>query len=161
MLNITRLHNSVMAISGMRRVLALSRDFSNKRVAFGKKINELPLQIQVLGDLERRYRGNLLFVLNAAKLLGKIENGIASTSEKRIYRIMTPVMKLFTAKESVAFISEGLESFGAMGYMENSHIPVYLRDAQVLPIWEGTTNVLSLDLIRAIQKDKEGLPALL
>ena len=154
MLNITRLHNSVMAISGMRRVLALSRDFSNKRVAFGKKINELPLQIQVLGDLERRYRGNLLFVLNAGKLLGRIENGIASTSEKRIYRIMTPVMKLFTAKESVAFISEGLESFGAMGYMENSHIPVYLRDAQVLPIWEGTTNVLSLDLIRAIQKDK-------
>ena len=43
MLNITRLHNSVMAISGMRRVLALSRDFSNRRVAFGKKISELPL----------------------------------------------------------------------------------------------------------------------
>ena len=82
MLNITRLHNSVMAISMMRRVLALSRDFSNRRVAFNKKISDLPLQIQVLGDLERRYRGNLLFVLNAAKLLGKIENGIASTSDQ-------------------------------------------------------------------------------
>ena len=63
---------------------------------------------------------------------------------------MIPILKLFTAKESVAFISEGLESFGSMGYMENSHIPVYFRDAQVLPIWEGTTNVLSMDLIRAL-----------
>ena len=92
----------------------------------------------------------MLFVLNVAKLLGKIENGIASTSEKRLYRVMTPVMKLFTAKEAVSFVSEGLECFGAMGYMENSSIPVYLRDAQVLPIWEGTTNVLSLDLVRAL-----------
>ena len=68
-------------------------------------------------------------MLTAAKYLGKIENGLASDLEKRFYRIITPVMKLFTAKESVAFISEGLECFGAMGYMENSHIPVLLRDA--------------------------------
>ena len=63
---------------------------------------------------------------------------------------MTPVLKILTAKEAVSFTSEGLECFGAMGYMENSHIPVLFRDAQVLPIWEGTTNVLSLDLIRAL-----------
>ena len=99
-------------------------------------------------------------MLNAGKLLGKIENGVANTTEKRLLRIMTPVMKLFTAKEAVSFISEGLECFGAMGYMENSSIPVYLRDAQVLPIWEGTTNVLSLDLVRALQRDKECISAL-
>ena len=45
MLNITRLHNSISAISAMRRVLALARDFANRRVAFGKKINQLPLQV--------------------------------------------------------------------------------------------------------------------
>jgi hypothetical protein len=66
-------------------------------------------------------------------------------------------MKLFTAKESVAFVSEGLEAFGAMGYMENSSIPALLRDAQVLPIWEGTTNVLALDLIRALQRDQDSI----
>ena len=150
MLNITRLHNSVSAIASMRRVLALARDFADRRVAFGKKLNQLPLQVQVLADLERRYRGNLLFVLYAAKLLGKIENGKADKIEVRLYRVITPVMKLFTAKEAVAFVSEGVECFGAMGYMENSNIPVILRDAQVLPIWEGTTNVLSLDLVRAL-----------
>jgi acyl-CoA dehydrogenase len=137
----------------MRRILALARDFASRRVAFGKKVNELPLQIQVLADLEKRYRGNLLFVLNAAKLLGKIENDLANDSEKLLHRVMTPCMKLFTAKESVAFVSEGVEAFGAMGYMENSGIPVILRDAQVLPIWEGTTNVLALDLTRALQRD--------
>lgn len=72
-----------------------------------------------------------------------------------MYRMMTPILKLFTAKEAVAFCSEGLESFGAMGYMENSHLPVILRDAQVFPIWEGTTNVLSLDMLRAFTRDKE------
>ncbi len=47
-------------------------------------------------------------------------------------------------------MSEGIEALGALGYMENSNVPVYLRDAQVLTIWEGTTNVLCLDFLRAI-----------
>ena len=48
-------------------------------------------------------------------------------------------------------MSEGMEALGALGYMENSYIPVLLRDAQVLTIWEGTTNVLCLDFLRAIK----------
>ena len=66
---------------------------------------------------------------------------------------MTPVLKLFTAKECVGLVSEALESFGGIGYTENSRIPVILRDAQVLPIWEGTTNILSLDFANDIFKN--------
>ncbi len=74
---------------------------------------------------------------------------------------MTPILKLFTAKECVALVSEGVESFGGLGYMENSRIPVILRDAQVLPIWEGTTNILSLDFVNDIFKNpKENLEIL-
>lgn len=74
---------------------------------------------------------------------------------------MTPVLKLFTAKEAVALISEGVESFGGVGYMENSRIPVILRDAQVLPIWEGTTNILSLDFVKDTFKNfKENITIL-
>ena len=54
-------------------------------------------------------------------------------------------LKLSTAKQAVALASEALEGFGGAGYVEDTGLPVYLRDAQVLPIWEGTTNVLSLD----------------
>src|SRR5258708_31115637 len=59
-------------------------------------------------------------------------------------------MKLTTARQVVAVVSEALEAFGGAGYVEDSGLPLLLRDAQVLPIWEGTTNVLSLDALRAL-----------
>jgi hypothetical protein len=62
------------------------------------------------------------------------------------------VAKLYTAKQAVAVASEALESFGGAGYIEDTGLPRLLRDAQVLPIWEGTTNVLSLDVLRALDK---------
>src|SRR5262249_33691453 len=61
--------------------------------------------------------------------------------------------KLTTGKQVVAVASEALECFGGAGYVEDTGLPRILRDAQVLPIWEGTTNVLSLDTLRAIGKD--------
>jgi len=63
---------------------------------------------------------------------------------------MTPLAKLTTAKQAVALTSEVLEAFGGAGYVEDTGLPRILRDAQVLPIWEGTTNVLSLDVLRVL-----------
>ena len=65
---------------------------------------------------------------------------------------MTPLMKLFTGKEVLTVLTEVLESFGGMGYIEGSMLPTLLRDAQVLSIWEGTTNVLCYDFVRALLK---------
>ena len=59
-------------------------------------------------------------------------------------------MKLTTGKQAVSVASEVLESFGGAGYIEDTGLPVLLRDSQVLPIWEGTTNVLALDTLRAL-----------
>jgi hypothetical protein len=70
------------------------------------------------------------------------------------------VAKLTTAKQAVAVTSEVLECFGGAGYLEDTGLPVLLRDAQVLPIWEGTTNVLSLDTLRALRTEG-GFEALL
>jgi alkylation response protein AidB-like acyl-CoA dehydrogenase len=152
MLNITRLHNSISAVSNMRRITALARDFSDKRVTFGKKIKEHTLHIRTLSWMENTFRGNLCFLFNIALLLGKIDNGTVTSDEKHLFRLLTPLLKLFTAKDAMAVTSEGLECFGGIGYMENSYLPVIFRDSQVLPIWEGTTNILSLDLLRAILK---------
>ena len=69
-------------------------------------------------------------------------------------RLLTPVAKLYTAKQAVASASEIVEGFGGAGYVENTGFPRLLRDAQVLSIWEGTTNVLSLDALRAIEKSE-------
>jgi len=70
-------------------------------------------------------------------------------------RLLTPLLKLYTAKQAMSVISEGLECFGGLGYMEDSGIPSGFRDAQVLPIWEGTTNILSLDILRILSKTGE------
>ena len=129
MLNITRIHNSVSALSAMRRICALVRDYSEKRNAFGAKLNELPLHIRTLADMENTYRGNLSFLLSVADFLSKSETEKSTQFEKHSLRFLTPILKLFTAKEAVRIVSEGLEAFGGVGYMENSNIPHILRDA--------------------------------
>jgi hypothetical protein len=74
--------------------------------------------------------------------------------EEHMLRLLTPVAKLYLAKKCVAVASEGLECFGGQGYIEDTGLPAILRNAQVTPIWEGTTNVLSLDTLRAIAKSQ-------
>lgn len=152
MLNITRLHNSIASVGMMRRILQLSRDYSRKRIAFGKTLAEIPLHMRVLSTIEMEIRGSLLLLLKVGILLGKTEVGISTTDELLLLRLMSPILKLYTAKQAVAVASEGLETFGGQGYMEDSRLPVILRNAQVLPIWEGTTNVMSLDVIRSLLK---------
>ena len=66
--------------------------------------------------------------------------------------MLIPIAKLTTAKQAVAVASEAIESCGGAGYIEDTGLPRLLADAQVLPIWEGTTNVLSLDTLRALGK---------
>ena len=70
-------------------------------------------------------------------------------TEADLWRLLTPIAKATTAKQCVAVVSEVLECFGGAGYVEDTGLPMLLRDAQVFPIWEGTTNVLSLDALRA------------
>lgn len=153
LLNITRLYNACSAASQMRRAVAIATDYAHKRIAFGKPLIEHALHAQTLTALECETRGATLMVLHAAALLGRDETGVASETERKLLRLLTPVTKLYTAKQCVAVCSEALESFGGAGYVEDTGLPVLLRDAQVLSIWEGTTNVLSLDLLRAANKD--------
>ena len=148
MLNITRIYNSSSAVSTMRRFLALLRDYGHRREVFKSKLNDLPLQQEILAEMDVKVRGNLLFYLKVAELLSKSEAGKISIEDAHLLRLFTPILKLFTAKECVKVCSEAVEGFGALGYIETSYIPMLLRDAQVLTIWEGTTNVLSYDVAR-------------
>ncbi|MGH8372314.1 MAG: acyl-CoA dehydrogenase family protein, partial [Gammaproteobacteria bacterium] len=69
-----------------------------------------------------------------------------------LLRLLTPVAKLYTGKQAIAIASEVLECFGGQGYIEDTGLPALLRDCQVLSIWEGTTNVLSLDVLRVLEQ---------
>lgn len=150
MLNITRFHNAIAAVSTMRRGLALARDYAARRIAFGKPLIDHPLHRETLADLELEFQASLHLVFHVGDLLGKVETGPATDADQTLLRLLTPIAKLFTGKRSVVALSEIIECFGGAGYIEDTGLPRLLRDAQVLPIWEGTTNVLSLDVLRVM-----------
>ena len=150
MLNVTRTWNAVSAVSYMRRGLALARDYATKRVAFGAPLADKPLHADTLAGLQAEYEAGFHLAFFAVELLGRDESDMLDGAGKDMLRLLTPVAKLVTGKQSVAVLSEILESFGGAGYVEDTGLPMLLRDAQVFPIWEGTTNVLSLEVLRAV-----------
>jgi acyl-CoA dehydrogenase len=160
MLNVTRVHNAVSAAAGMRRGVELALAYARVREAFGRPLEDLPLHRETLAALAVQAEAAFALTTRAMELQGRLEHGLAGEAEQRALRALVPVVKLLTGKDAVAHASEVVEAFGGAGYIEDTGIPRLLRDAQVLPIWEGTTNVLSLDLLRAEQRD-EAVTALL
>ncbi|XP_064620769.1 acyl-CoA dehydrogenase family member 11-like [Lineus longissimus] len=152
MLTVTRIHNSLAAVGAMRRVINLARDYSTKRDAFGQKICNYPLHMQTIARLEVETRGAFLLVMEVARLLGLDDCKMKTERDQQMLRLLTPLLKLYTGKQGVSVASEGLECFGGQGYIEDTGLPAILRDVQVCSIWEGTTNILSLDVLRCIAK---------
>ena len=150
MLNVTRTWNAMGANWGMRRAVALCRDYAARRRAFGALLADKPLHVDTVAGMAAEQEAAFHLAFRSAELLGRIEGGGASGDDEKLFRVLTPIAKLTTAKQAVAVASEALESFGGAGYIEDTGLPRLLADAQVLPIWEGTTNVLSLDTLRAL-----------
>ncbi|MBI1817957.1 MAG: acyl-CoA dehydrogenase family protein [Deltaproteobacteria bacterium] len=153
MLNITRTWNAVCAAAAMRRGVALARDYARRRVAFGAPLSEKPLHLDTLAAMQAETEAAFAIVFHAVALLGREELGVVSDEERAVLRVLQPIVKLTTGKQALAVASETLEAFGGAGYVEDTGLPVLLRDTQVLSIWEGTTNVLSLDVFRAISRE--------
>lgn len=151
MLNVTRTWNAVSAVALMRRGLALAEDYARRRSAFGATLAEQPLHADTLAGLRAEWMGALHLTFRVAELLGAQEAGELDDGGRALLRVLTPLAKLTTARQAVAVASEVVEAFGGAGYVEDTGIPALLRDAQVLSIWEGTTNVLSLDTLRALE----------
>lgn len=151
--NITRIYNACCAVGYMRRGIALARDYATKRLVLGRPLSEHGLHLETLSEMQVQFEAGFHLVFHAVELLGKEEMGEATEAESAVQRLLTPLVKLYTAKQSIAVVSEALEAFGGAGYVEDTGLPRLLRDTQVLSIWEGTTNVLCLDALRAIRKE--------
>ncbi len=151
MLSVTRTWNAVCAVSGMRRALALAGDYARRRQVFGALLVDKPLHVDTLAGIEAEYAGAFCLAFKSVSLLGALEHG-GSAEEEMLARALVPIAKLTTGKQAVAVASEAIEACGGAGYVEDTGLPRILADAQVLPIWEGTTNVLSLDTLRALGK---------
>lgn len=149
MLNITRTWNAVCAVATMRRCLALATDYARRRQAFGRRLIDLPAHARTLAMMHARFEAAFHLTFLVSTLLGRAQQD-GSRQDAALLRLLTPLAKLWTGKLAVAIASECCEALGGTGYIENSGMPLLLRDAQVYPIWEGTTDVLSLELLRAL-----------
>ena len=158
LLTVTRTWNAVVSAAGMARALALARDHARHRVAFGAPLREKALHRDLLAALEAEREAAFLLAFRTVELLGRSEGPEATIADRALLRVVAPLAKLTTARQAVAVASEALECFGGAGYVEDTGLPRLLRDAQVLPIWEGTTDVLALETLRAVAAG-EGRPA--
>nr|MDT0657656.1 acyl-CoA dehydrogenase family protein [Micromonospora sp. DSM 115978] len=144
---VTRLHNAAAAAAGMRRGLAYARAYARTRPVSGGSLIAAPLHRATLGVLGVDAAGAFVLAGHAFALLGRVEVD-ADPGAAAELRIVAPLAKLATGRLAVASAAEYVECFGGAGYVEDTGVPRLLRDAQVLPIWEGTTNVLALDVLR-------------
>ena len=152
MLNITRIHNALGATGAIARGLAHARAYARVREAFGTSLSKLPAHRATLTDLAVDHAASLALTMRCCALMGRVEHGSASEDEATLLRGLTPITKLATGRWSIAAVTETMEAIGGVGYCEDSGIPTLVRNTHVIPIWEGTTNVMALDFLRAAQR---------
>lgn len=151
MLNTSRLYNAVGSAAVLRRAVLEALAYGARRQAFGRTLWGLPLWRSTMADVVAESLAYFLLTFEAVRSMDRSDGG--DEESKKLGRLLTPMVKVLGGKLSVAAASECMEAVGGNGYIEESPFPRLLRDAQVLPIWEGTSNVLTLDCIRAIRKE--------
>lgn len=153
MLNLSRVFNAVASIAVSRRAVFEAVRYVRDRVAFGKAVDQHALAREVLSRMIVEQEAATRMVFQAIHHLDRVDAGHEAT-DGPLLRILTPMIKAHTGKLAVSHASEAMELHGGNGYIEDFVTARLLRDAQVLPIWEGTTNILILDTLRAILKEK-------
>jgi acyl-CoA dehydrogenase len=157
MLNLERLHNAFASIGIMGRALLESKVHAANREAFGETIDRYPLMRRDLVDMAVDHEAATAFVFAAGRQFERREEATPDTPEHReayqLMRALVPVAKYKTGRMAVDTASYACEVLGGNGYVTGFATERLLRDAQVLPIWEGTSNILSLDLLRALDRE--------
>jgi putative acyl-CoA dehydrogenase len=155
MVNYTRLDCAIGSAALMRQGLAQAIHHARHRSAFGRKLAEQPLMKNVLADLALESEAATALVLRLARAYDSDDG-----REVALRRLLTPAVKFWICKRAAGFAQEAMEVLGGNGYVEESILPRIYREAPVNSIWEGSGNVMCLDLLRAVERDAEA-PAVL
>ncbi|KAI1308403.1 hypothetical protein EDD11_004293 [Mortierella claussenii] len=154
-LNITRIHCSINCTAAMQGFILGAKEYARRREVFGALLKNQPLHLATLANMELQYRATCQFTFYCVAMLGRIEcldNNLPEIKNQDLLllRLLTPILKLWSAKNAFYLSQEAMESYGGQGYMEETGIGRTMRDVLVNTIWEGTSNVLSLDLLRVM-----------
>ncbi len=157
MVTLTRLDCAVGQAGLMRAALAEAVHHTRHRKAFGKPLIDQPLMTRVLADLALDVAAAQALTLRLARSFDK-----ADDEEQSAYaRIMTPAIKYWSCKIAPPLIYECIECLGGNGYVEESNLPRFYREAPLNAIWEGSGNIMCLDVLRAIRKKPDMLQTVL
>ena len=155
MANYTRLTCSVGSTAMLRQALVQCIAYTRQRKAFGKHLAEQPLMRAVLADLALETEAAMQLSFHLAHCYDA--DDALSVAWKRI---MTPASKFWICKRAVELTGEMMEIFGGNGYVDNGIMARIFKEAPVNTIWEGSGNVMCLDVLRAISRDVESIEIL-
>lgn len=153
MVNHTRLDCLIGSTTAMRRGVLEATHHARNRKAFGALLVDQPAMQNVLADLAIDSEAATAATLRVARAFDE--------NDQPLRRFATAVMKYWVCKRAPMLVGEALECLGGNGYVEDSGMPLIYRDAPLASIWEGSGNVAALDVLRAMVKEPEGLPAFL
>ncbi|PEJ56797.1 MULTISPECIES: acyl-CoA dehydrogenase family protein [unclassified Bacillus (in: firmicutes)] len=152
-LNLSRICNAVASIGIMRRAFLEAKKYAENRPAFGQLLTNFPMIQETLAKLASIQEVQTSAVFNLVALYDRVigkENG--TNEEQALVRLLIAILKMRTAEEAIHFSHEAIEMHGGNGYIEDFVTPRLLRDAQVLTVWEGTANILGLEILRLFKK---------
>ena len=150
MATFTRLDNVLSSAGFIRRAFAQALHYARNRHAFGKALVEQPVMSQLLGDLALETQAATLLAFDLATRFGG-----HSPLDQAWRRLVTPMAKFWNCKRAVAVTAEAMEVFGGNGYVETGPMGRLFREAPVNSIWEGSGNIMCLDVLRAVSRNPD------
>jgi len=151
MVNNSRLSNGVRAAGLMRRAVAEAEFIASERQAFGKRLADMPLMRRQLDKLRVPAEQARTMVFQAAQALARSDAG--EDGAYALLRILTPLIKFRACRDARKVTGDAMEVRGGCGYIEEWADPRLVRDAHLGSIWEGTSNIVALDVLRAIKRE--------
>jgi len=151
----------------MRMALAQALHHARHRIVFQKRLVDQPMMAGVLADMALEAEAAIALVMRLCRSFDLAETDPVEAARARL---LTPAVKFWACKRAPAFVYEAMECLGGNGYVEESLLPRLYREAPVNAIWEGSGNVMALDVLRAatpeamqtvldaLVKDAAGLP---
>ncbi|MCK9515322.1 MAG: acyl-CoA dehydrogenase family protein [Ottowia sp.] len=152
----TRLDCAVSSAGFMRQGFVQALHYARERHAFGKALADQPMMTALLADMALESEAAMLLALDLAARFGS-----DAELDRAWCRFMTPLAKFWNCKRAVGFMGEAMEVFGGNGYVETVSIGRLFRQAPVNSIWEGSGNVMGLDLLRAVARNPEHMQLIL
>ncbi|MBP1632270.1 MAG: fadE8 [Acidobacteria bacterium] len=158
MVDRTRLDCSLGSAGLMRHGLTQAIHNARHRSAFGKRLDEHALMMRVLADLALESEAATSAALRLAGAYDRVARGAEPSGYARI---ATPVTKYWICKRNAGHSAEALECIGGSGYVEDSGMPRLFRQSPLNGVWEGSGNVICLDVLRAMRREPDSVEAFL